>query len=254
MLEGAAAGVAAREPSCVIERLHAAGGVALFMGPDSPLNRAIGMGRNGSVAAEEIDEVENFFRSRGAPVRIALSERAHPTLMRILCERGYIRSAPMQNWYLRLQERLPSLDSDITVEPAESAQADLWAHTVGIGFQEADKPETTLDAHLAALFKTLGFASDSRPYFALRNGKIAGGAVLSVCGNVGFLRTASSRWAHRSRGVQSALISARLRDAENLGCSVVFSSTQGARISERNLIRNGFRRLSQSYVMEKPII
>jgi len=82
---------------------------------------------------------------------------------------------------------------------------------------------------------------------------IAGGAVLSVCGPLGFLRTASTRWAHRSMGVQSALIASRLRGAERLGCSLVFSCTQGSPASERNLVRHGFQRLSQSYVLEKQV-
>lgn len=253
MLECAAEGEAERAQCCAIERLDAGGGVAIFMGAESPLTRAIGMGSRGKVAEEEVTAVENFFHERRAPIRIAVSERAHPTLLKILEQRGYARSLPMQNWYLRLRDRVPGLAAGVTVEPADRAQADVWANAVGIGFQESDKPEDGIDAHVAALFKTLGFASDSRPYFALRNGQIAGGAVLSVCGEVGFLRTASSRWAHRSRGVQSALIAARLQDAEKLGCSVVFSSTQGSRVSERNLIRNGFRRLSRSYVMEKQI-
>lgn len=253
MLECAAVGEAERGNTNAIERLDAGGGIAVFIAPASPLNRAIGMGSRGVVAEEEVIEVENFFRSRRALIRIALSERAHPSLSHILERRGYTRGLPMQNWYLRVRDRVPALAADVEVEPADRDRADVWANIVGTGFQELNSPETAIDANVAALFKTLGFASDSRPYFALRKGQIAGGAVLSVCGDVGFLRTASSRWAHRAHGVQSALITARLRDAEKLGCSVVFSSTQCCRISERNLIRNGFRRLSRSYMMEKQI-
>ncbi len=251
MLEGAAAGEVSRHPSAPIERLEAAGGLAVFMGAESPLSRAIGLGSRGRVTESEIEAVEHFFASRGAPVRIAMTERTHSTLVSLLTQRGYQRSLPMQNWYLWLPNRPPGLERDVEVTPASADQAETWANVVATGFQESNEPQQEIGPEMASLFKTLGFAADSRPYFALREGEIAGGAVLSVCGEVGFLRTASSRWAHRSHGVQSALIAARLRDAERLGCNVVFSSTQGSRISERNLIRNGFRRLSQSYVMEK---
>ena len=251
MLEAAAEGKTALEPTAPVERFESGGGVAVFMGTESPLTRAIGLGSRGPVSEEEVESVERFFLSRGAPVRIAVGERAHPTLISVLEQRGYTRSLPMQNWYLRMQDRPPGVKFEVSVEQAERSKAQLWARTVGIGFQESGRPENDLDPTKELLFQTLGFAADSRAYFAVHKGEVAGGAVLSVCGDAAFLRTASSRWAHRAHGVQMSLITARLDEAEKLGCTVVFSSTQGSTTSERNLIRSGFRRLSQSCVMEK---
>jgi len=167
MLKCVAQGEVARQSSCPIERIEVAGGVGIFMGAGSPLTRSLGMGTCGDVAEVEVEEVENFFQSRGASVRIAVSDRTPSSLTSILERRGYSRSLPMSNWYLQLGNRPPEVKSDVTIESAEIERADLWAQTVGIGFQEADKPETAIDASVADLFKILGFASHSRSYFAL---------------------------------------------------------------------------------------
>ena len=69
--------------------LEAGGGVALFLGPESPLTRAVGVGLNGPVRESELDRIEAFFRGRGARVAIELCPLADPGLLASLAERGY---------------------------------------------------------------------------------------------------------------------------------------------------------------------
>jgi hypothetical protein len=52
--------------------LEVAGGFAIFVGIGSPLTQAVGIGLNGPVSEAEIQQLEQFFHSRGSRVSIDL--------------------------------------------------------------------------------------------------------------------------------------------------------------------------------------
>src|SRR5579885_1923573 len=52
--------------------LEIAGGIATFTGIDSPVTQAFGIGLDGPVSSRELDQLENFFFSRGAAVALEL--------------------------------------------------------------------------------------------------------------------------------------------------------------------------------------
>jgi GNAT superfamily N-acetyltransferase len=62
-------------------------------------------------------------------------------------------------------------------------------------------------------------------YIALRDGVIAGGARLRMAEGVAQLAGATTAPAHRRRGVQAALLSARLADAAAAGCDIAVVTT-----------------------------
>ena len=62
---------------------------SLFGGPNYPADQCVGLGLHGEVGPEELDRVEDFFRSRGVPSTIVLSPMADPSLRIMLGERGY---------------------------------------------------------------------------------------------------------------------------------------------------------------------
>src|SRR5579872_3445290 len=82
-----ARGCAEQQPGTAV--LEAAGGVAVFQGATSPLTQAVGLGLNGPVREPELDTIEAFFRSRGAPVTIDLCPLADAGLLDLLAKRGY---------------------------------------------------------------------------------------------------------------------------------------------------------------------
>ena len=61
--------------------LEIAGGCAIFAGADSPLTNAVGIGLHAPVSVTEIEGMEQFFRSRGAPVALDLCPLADPGLL-----------------------------------------------------------------------------------------------------------------------------------------------------------------------------
>jgi GNAT superfamily N-acetyltransferase len=77
-------------------------------------------------------------------------------------------------------------------------------------------------------------------YIALRDGVVAGGGSLRMAEGVAQLTGAATAPAHRRRGFQSALLSARLAVAAAAGCDIAIVTTQPASKSQQNVQRRGF--------------
>ncbi|HEU5100722.1 MAG TPA: GNAT family N-acetyltransferase, partial [Roseiflexaceae bacterium] len=78
-------------------------------------------------------------------------------------------------------------------------------------------------------------------FFAWLDGQPAGGGGMYVHERVAELGGASTRPAFRRRGVQRALIDARLRAAYEQGCDLAMVITSPGTDSQRNVERAGFR-------------
>ncbi len=83
-------------------------------------------------------------------------------------------------------------------------------------------------------------AAGVRRYVALRDGVLAGGASFRIAEGVAQLTGAATAPAHRRRGVQTALLSARLADAAAAGCDIAVVTTQPGSRSQQNVQRRGF--------------
>src|ERR1017187_6239406 len=114
--------------------LEVAGGCAVFVGAESPLTHAVGLGLNGPVREAEIGAIEAFFRSRGAKVAVDLCPLADPGLLEALGKRGY-RATEFNNV---LVKRLANAAIVLTprVRRALLDETDPWSYTVGRGFFE----------------------------------------------------------------------------------------------------------------------
>ncbi|HYW47295.1 MAG TPA: GNAT family N-acetyltransferase [Bryobacteraceae bacterium] len=225
-------GCAAHPGAAVLE---AAGGCAIFVGADSPLTQAVGLGLNGPVSEAEIAAIEAFFRSRGAPVSIDLCPLADPTLLEALASRHY-RPTEFNNV---LVKRLAGAEITLTprVRRALAGECDLWSHTVGRGFFE--QPELTHDE------MDVGRAVFAMPralcYLAMtETAEPAGGGALSTREGLATMFADSTVAAFRRRGLHRELISARLNEALAQGCDTATASTLPGSPSQRNYERLGF--------------
>jgi ribosomal protein S18 acetylase RimI-like enzyme len=88
-------------------------------------------------------------------------------------------------------------------------------------------------------------------YVALRDGVMAGGASVRMAEGVAQLTGAATAPAHRRRGVQSALLAARLADAAAAGCDVAVVTAQPASRSQQNVQRRGFDLLYTRAILVK---
>ncbi|MGB9008774.1 MAG: GNAT family N-acetyltransferase, partial [Candidatus Acidiferrales bacterium] len=114
----------------------------------------------------------------------------------------------------------------------------LWTQIVAQGFAEHFPVTQSL------LDVMEGFCHRSSPcsfLLAYVDGEPAGGGVVSAYQGVAGLFGASTLPAFRRRGVQTALLRARLAWALDNDCDLVVSITQPGSISHRNIERFGFR-------------
>ncbi len=214
------------------------GGTVVYVGNESPLSRAVGYGMHTEVTGDELDAVEDFYRSRTASVQIDLCPLAHPSLMKLLGERGYQFAEFINIWYLPLTNyQVPASTGRVEVGIVSQEEGQIWAETLTRGFN-------TLDEH-AALETDFSVPFLSMPntycYLARLDGQAAGAGTLAIHEGLAALFGTSTVPAMRSRGAQSALLRARLSFALESECQLAMVGTTSGSNSQRNVERMGFR-------------
>jgi GNAT superfamily N-acetyltransferase len=228
-----ASGCTASPPGAAF--LDIAGGCAIFVGADSPLTQAVGLGLNGPVSEAEVDTIEAFFRSRGARVSIDFCPLADPGLLEILSQRGYCAT----EFNNVLVKRLKGVEIVLAprVRRALAAEGDLWSYTVGRGFFDQGDLTTAEMEVGRAIFAMPGAIC----YLAAGpTGEPAGGGALAVHDGLATLFADSTIAAFRRQGIHRELIAARLNEAIALGCDTATASTLPGSTSQRNFERLGF--------------
>jgi len=214
------------------------GGQAVCTGRDFPINRGIGMGLAGAVSATELDQLEAFFAQADLPAAVELCPLADASLVAGLEERGYTLYR-FYNTYIRplTPGALWSPPTDITVRIATASEQEQWVWAV-TGYTD---PGTEAADPLLTLAK----ATFQRPtitcFLATIQGQIAGGGALSLGEDVAALSFMGTRLEFRGRGVQAALLGARLAHAAAAGCAFVTCTTNPGSQSQRNVQRQGFQ-------------
>jgi GNAT superfamily N-acetyltransferase len=132
-----------------------------------------------------------------------------------------------------------AMPCDVTVRRAMTEEAKLWSETVAQGFAEHFPVTQPILDVMGGFFPRSG--DDASCFLAFVNGPVAGGAAVSARGGVCGLFGASTLPAFRRRGVQTALMSARLAWATERGCDLAVSIAQPGSASHRNIERRGFR-------------
>ncbi|HEY3368817.1 MAG TPA: hypothetical protein VGK74_27485 [Symbiobacteriaceae bacterium] len=211
---------------------------AIYTGPGSPLSRASGLGMSGPVTAADLDLVEEFYHSRSVAARVDLSPFADPSLAALLGRRGY-RIQMFLNVFVRSigpNDRVTSAPSTgVTVEIIGPDEERAWADTISKGFGGEDAAPEYPNIALCSLHTpgTLGF-------WARVHGEPAGGGSLHIQERLAAFFGGSTRTTMRGRGVQSALLHARIAQAAAAGCDLATVKTTPGSASQRNVQRVGF--------------
>ncbi len=214
-----------------------ADGYAVYAGPGSPANRAVGLGMQGPVTRGDVAAVRQFYRARGELPYIQLCPLAHPSLLELLREGGYHVDHFYNVLALPVEEAvMPAPDRALRVGRAAPDQADLWIRTVAEGFRGGPPTEEDLTV-IAPNFHSAIATS----YFAWADGEPAGGGSTIVHGGVAELCSASTRLPFRRRGIQAALIHARLAACRATGVDLAMVFTSPGTDSQRNVEKAGFR-------------
>jgi GNAT superfamily N-acetyltransferase len=233
------------------------GGVAVFTRPGEPWNKLIGLGFE-TVEDDAITEVERAFAEREAPLQVEFPSLGDNTIAERLTRRGYALLGFENVLGLRLAGLLrPEPPPGIAVEPT-TAGDQTWKATMVTGFLQPDPSEgpkphesfarETTERVFADVARIAGF----RQYAARIGGAVAGAASLRVSGEIALLCGATTLPAFRRRGVQTALLHARLRDAAAAGCTVAAVTTQPGSKSQANAQAQGFALLYTRAILSRP--
>ena len=225
-------------------RLPLAGGVAGYAEPGSPWNKVAGLGFAGVPADDELAAVERAYRAHGAEVSVELSNLAEPAVGELLTGRGY-RLASYENVLgLPLGGAVEAVaPPGVEVRPSDPDEFGTWLaivleavavpDTEGLPWLE-DFPRDILENAERDLL-----AAGARHYLALVDGAPAGAASMAV--EDGFAQfSAATAPKFRRRGVQSALLAARVADATAAGCELALVTVQPGSRSQRNVQGRGF--------------
>ena len=222
-----------------------AGGVASFAEAGSPFNKVAGLGFGGVPGPAAWDEIEGAYAVLGAPVQVELAHLADPAIGAVLTGRGY-RLLSFDNVLgLVLRGELERVTPPgVEVRPSGEEEFGAWLDVVLEGFAHPDAPGVAAHDELpreviAGAGRDFAAAGGIR-YIALRDGVVAGGARLRKAEGVAQLAGATTAPEHRRRGVQAALLSARLADAAAAGCDIAVVTTLPGSKSQQNVQRQGF--------------
>ena len=230
------------------------GGIAVYAGPGQPFNKIAGLGF-APLAEADLAALEAEYDRRGGEMRVELSSLAPGDVSSMLTRRGYVLGGDENALALALtpdviagfaRERDAAAARGIEITPAGPADMRTWIDTVVDGFLHPDVfdgPPPTESFERQTLEDVFGDQVEvpgGEHYLARRDGVIAGGGSMRLDHGVAILSGASTLPAHRRRGVQSALLRARLVDAASAGCDIAVITTEPGSKSQENVQRIGF--------------
>jgi GNAT superfamily N-acetyltransferase len=217
-----------------------AGGHMIFAGLGSPIGRAVGMGFAAPVTAAEMDQLEHFYHSRGAPAQTDYCPLSDPSLLELTKERGY-GMAELNNVLVRKLDRAEKFPArtGFTIRAGKPEEALAFASIVRRSFfPEGGEPEG-FDEMICPMFAFPG----SLTFVAEVDGQLVAtgaGLIIPEHGIVA-LHGAGTLKDYRGQGLQTAMLQRRLQVAAEAGCEYAVIVTLGGTTSMRNAERLGFR-------------
>jgi GNAT superfamily N-acetyltransferase len=218
-----------------------AGGHAGFGGIDSPLTQAFGLGLNGPVTDDDMSAIEEFYSGNRAAVNIETCPLADMSLLTFLNARGY-RPIEYSNVFVREltdsdSAAWPDSASPVRVRRVTEDETENYASIVMRSFLG----EGEIPASLLNVFVSCIYARGTHFFLAEVDGVPAGGGMMSIHQGVASFGGAGTLPEFRNRGVQKALLLARLAKAAGDGCDLAMVATMPGSGSQRNVERQGFR-------------
>lgn len=209
------------------------GGCAIFAGEGSPLTHTLGAGMDPAAAtSSEFDRMEQFYFDRGSDCLIDLCPMADPGVIEQITARGYqviefnnVMARPLLLYDTRFQA-----PAALSVRQINAGETGAWCHTVARGFTGLDSPPEEMTSMMSTI------CDFGHAFLAA-----GGGAAMSVQRSVALLYGDATVPEARGKGVQSALIRARLAAAASLGAEFAAACVIPGSGSHRNYERAGFQ-------------
>jgi len=230
------------EPPPLVRDL--AGGVSAVTRPGSPLNKIIGLGFDGEIEEHALAAAESDWRERREPVRIELSTLAAPSIATYLTTRGYGLIGFENVLALSVESRPAAPRTPITVEVVPQGDDASWLETIVTGFAHPDGTGVTSEVipreALAPIMEDFRRAPGMTRCLARIDGEPAGAASVRLETGIAQLCGATTLPRFRRRGVQRALLDARLAWAREAACDIAVITTAPGSQSQANVQKQGF--------------
>jgi hypothetical protein len=215
------------------------GGHMIFAGLGSPIGRATGAGLDRPLTADDVDRIEQFYRQHNAPSQVDLCPMHDAAVFEMFKQRGYAIAELNNVLYRKLdpEENFPAPPEGCEIRRGKIEEAATASAIVEGAFFPDGAPEAYRGL-LEPFYQMEGAAT----FMAVADGKIVACAaglaipqhrVFALCG-------AGTLAEFRGRGLQTALLRARLAAAVEAGCEYAVVVTQGGTTSQRNCERLGF--------------
>ncbi len=228
LLEDFALTYAPLRPEAGVEARRFGLAVACAAGPGNPLSTVKGLGP--SLSPRSLDELEDFYRAKGLAPAFEVAPWMNASSLALLSQRGY-QVVAEEDVMLR------STADPLAGEAETGCPRDEWARAVSEGFFGPD----------AGRWLDLGVAMAALPGAELFVRRVDG-EIAAAAQAVRGLRVATfacdvTREAFRGRGLQQALIAARVRCAAAWGSQWCTSEVAPGGASQRNYERCGFAKV-----------
>lgn len=216
------------------------GGHMVFAGLGSPIGRVTGVGFDRALTADDLNQIEQFYRERKAPSQVDLTPLHAPEVFEMFKERGYGIAELNNVLYRKLDpdEKFPDPPRGCKIRRSPIDEAEITGSIVENAFFPDGAPEA-----FRGLITPLYQMENARPFVATIDGKpVACGTGLIIPEHKVFaLCGAGTLSAYRGKGLQTALLRARMKAAIEAGCEYAVVVTQGGTVSQRNAERLGLR-------------
>lgn len=233
------------------------GAAAVLSEPGSPFNKLIGLGFSDEVSVATLEAIEREHDTRHARLQVEFSTLGDPVVTRLLSSRGYALAGFEHVLARRLERGEVPPATAIVVSPVDAGASRDWRETVTTAFLHPDVldgPESHESFDRAALERTydlFGAAPGVERLLARVEGAVAGGASLYIRDGIALMCGAATLPRFRRRGVQSALLHARLDRARQAGCDLAVVTTQPGSKSQQNVRRLGFELIYARAILVK---
>jgi GNAT superfamily N-acetyltransferase len=238
--------VAAASPGMLVVHELGGGAVGAIADDGSPFQKVIGWGWGDEREQDErLRALERAAQARGTSVPIELSTLASAGRASSLHALGYAVVGFENVLGRSLTEAAPIGSSTISVERVRATNEDAFVETMLDAFASADTEGVASHEHfprdtVERAMRAMAAIPSHRRWLARVDGTIAGAAGMRVDGDLAQLVGAGTLPAFRRRGVQTALLAARLADAHASGCRLATITTQPGSPSQRNAHGRGF--------------
>jgi GNAT superfamily N-acetyltransferase len=221
-----------------------AGGTMAFSGRGSWQNQVMGAGLDQPVSDAQIDEMVAFYESRGVEARIELCPFAHESLTSGLSDRLFtvrelenVLAFDLRGVLPKLPHGWPAGVEIELVDPDDSTGIEALVEVSLRGFVPVGTP---IPGALRDASRRVLSMARTRGFVARLEDQVVGGGLLDLTEDSANLAGTSVIPEARRRGIQQALVRARLQTAREHGCRIATIDSKPGIPTERNAMRLGF--------------